>query len=156
MRIIRVFFKFLFVIAQILISELAVLAAILSMTETGDYHERIWGGMYDIFCAIYSFFHAIVVNMPIETFMTKLSVCVMNETTAFGNNLKADPRTVFLAFIASIAVWKIMSFLLKIIRRGLLKRRENHESNKKGEKKRKKTEKETLEKLYDVSKTGEK
>ncbi|MFH1830011.1 MAG: hypothetical protein ABH871_04460 [Pseudomonadota bacterium] len=121
MGMIRCLLKFIFFIVEKVMAELALLAALLSITETGSYVDRVIGGMLDILYAIYGFVHAYVANISFREFMTTLSTGIIKQLAAIGDNIQADPRRALIAIIATYVTYKVIPLLLRLIRKKLLK-----------------------------------
>jgi len=128
MSIIRGVLKVIFYVAEIVIAELAIVAAIVSATKTGSYADRILGAMGDIWMSVYEFFHAYAVNATFSSFMTELKSGVMVSLARMSRNLQVDPRKVLLAFIATYATYKIVPLVLKFLRKKVLCRSKSNGS----------------------------
>lgn len=122
MNTIRVFLKFIFFIVEKVMAELALLAALFSVTEQGTYADRIIGGMMDILRAIYGFAHAYIENIGFREFMSELSTGILKQLADIGENVEANPRRAFFALIATYVTYKVIPLLLKLIRKKLLTR----------------------------------
>ncbi len=122
MNAIRVFLKFVFFVVEKVMAELALLAALFSITEQGTYVDRIAGGMLDILRAIYGFAYAYIKNIGFREFMSALSTGILRQLADIGENVEANPRRAFIALIATYITYKVIPLLLKLIRKKLLRR----------------------------------
>lgn len=149
MRTIGAIIRFCILVIEKVTSELAFLAAFMSTTEGGTYFDRIVGGMKDNFIILYGFVKAAVTDMSLPDFNAAFKEGVDEGLRAFGANVEASPSKVLLAMIATYAVWKVIPYLLKLLRKNVLKRhKDGGESVKKPERKQPGGGK-TYEKLYD-------
>jgi len=134
MRMISAIIRFCLLVIEKVTSELAFLAAFMSTTEGGTYFDRIVGGMMDNFRILYDFVRAYVTNMSLPEFNAAFKEGVDEGLRAFGVNVEASPRQVLLAMIATYAVWKVIPYLLRLLRKNVLKRhKDGGESVKKPE-----------------------
>jgi len=121
MRTIAWILRAVFLVAEKLFSELALLAAIFSTTQGGSYVDRILGGMYDNFDAIYEFARAYVTNMTFANFIVALGDAFEDGLETLQINVQDSPRQVLLAMVATYAAWKVIAYLLGLIRKNVLK-----------------------------------
>jgi len=140
--IIKIFKAVIFVVEK-LTWELALIAALLSLAVGGPIVERIIGGMRKILLALYAFGEAYYLNTEIDKFMYGFSDSVQKTINAITFNIKKDPQTVLIAFVATFVSYKIAAIILKLIRKKVLrcrcKCRDKSNDDKKGK---------TYEQLY--------
>jgi hypothetical protein len=121
MAILKTVIKILFIVAERLSSELALLAALFSFAIKGGYDERLTGGMVMIGKALFAFGLSLWKNIPFPDFMAGFSAGVQNAFTSATANIQADPQTAFIAFVGTYAIYKLAPYILKAIRKGALK-----------------------------------
>lgn len=122
MRTIAWMLRALFLVAEKIVSELALLAAIFSTTEGGSYGDRIVGGMMDNVHLIYGFGKSVVTDMKFSDFIAALKSGIDEGLSAVSSNVEMNPRQVILAMIATFAVWKAVSMVLRFLRKSVLRR----------------------------------
>ena len=113
--------KAVLLVVEKLIWELALIAALLSLAFTGPILDRIIGGMRKILLALYAFGEAYYQNAPLDKFMAGFSTSVQNVISSITLNIKKDPQTVLIAFIATFVFFKIAAAILKLIRKKVLR-----------------------------------
>ncbi len=121
MRTIAWLLRAVLIVAEKLFSELALLAAIFSTTHGGSYLDRILGGMYENFSALYGFAHAHVTNMTFANFVVALGDAFEDGLETMQINVQDSPRQVLLAMVATYAAWKVIAYLLRLIRKNVLR-----------------------------------
>ncbi|MBT3181765.1 MAG: hypothetical protein HN337_04555 [Deltaproteobacteria bacterium] len=104
-----------------IIWELALIAALLSLAISGPIFDRVIGGMRKILLALFAFGEAYYQNTDIDKFMTGFSISVQNVISLITVNIKKDPQTVLIAFIATFFCYKVASLILKLIRKKVLR-----------------------------------
>lgn len=123
MRIIAGLIRIVFLVAEKVLSELALLAALFSSTEGGTFFDRIVGGMFDNFHAIYGFGKAYVTNMKFSDFIMALGDALEDGLEAVELNVQTSPRKVLLAMLATFVAWKVVAYVLRVLRKKAFKHR---------------------------------
>lgn len=149
MRTIGAIVRFCLLVVEKVTSELAFLAAFMSTTEGGTYFERIVGGMLDNFRILYDFAWAYVTDMSLPDFTAAFKEGVDEGLRAFGANVEASPRQVLLAMIATYAAWKVIPYLLKLLRKKIMRRRKGDGEALKKPERREPAGGRTYQQLYD-------
>ena len=149
MRTIAAIVRFCLLAIEKVTSELAFLAAFMSTTEGGTYFDRIVGGMLDNFRILYDFAWAYATDMSLPDFTAAFKEGVDEGLRAFGTNVEASPRQVLLAMIATYAVWKVIPYLLRLLRKNVLKRHKDGGESVKKPERREPAGGKTYQQLYD-------
>ena len=120
---IRCTVKVVVLVVEKVLSELAILAAILSIAEPGSYIDRAVGGMASIFQIVYGFARAYWNDVGVREALAEFGTGTLKALGGVGENIQSDPRMVLIAFIATYAAYKVIAIILGVIRRKLLRRR---------------------------------
>jgi len=124
MRIIAAIIRVVLFVAEKVLWELALLAALFSSTEGGTFFNRALGGMMDNFRAIYGFAKAYVTHMKFNEFIMALGDALEDGLEAVEINVQSSPRKVLLAMFITFVAWKVVAYVLRLIRRKVFKHRE--------------------------------
>ena len=124
MRIIAAIIRGVLFVAEKVLWELALLAALFSTTEGGTFFNRAVGGMMDNIRAIYGFAKAYVTHMKFNDFIMALGDGLEDALEAIQINVESSPRKVLLAMFITFVAWKLFAYVLKLIRKKVFKHRE--------------------------------
>lgn len=116
----RFLFKVIVYVIEKIISELALLSAVLSVVHGGTYFDRILGGMLSVWRTIYGIVAAYVQNKGLYEVIGALKDGTMKAIDNIGVNIKDNPQKVLLAFVATFIFYKLIAFLLNMFRKVLL------------------------------------
>ncbi len=118
----RTTFNVVFLVLEKIASELAIVAAILSVFCTGTIYDRILGGMFSIWHTVFNFFWFYIKNTSFADAHAEFSSAV-NQTLQLGRtNIEQDPNQVFLAIIATYVAYKVLSYVLRFFRKAVFKK----------------------------------
>ncbi len=123
MRIIAAIIRVVLFVAEKVLWELALLAALFSTTEGGTFFNRVLGGMMDNFRAIYGFGKAYVTHMKFNDFIMALGDGLEDGLEAVELNVQIAPRKVLLAMLVTFVAWKLVAYVLKLLRKRVFKHR---------------------------------
>ena len=123
MKFIAWLVRLILLVAEKVISELALLAALFSSTEGGTYFDRVVGGMLDNFWAIYGFAKAFVTNVKFTEFMTVFDAAIDEGLSLVTLNVQANSRMVLFGMFITYIAWKVVAYVLRLIRKHVLKHR---------------------------------
>ena len=123
MKFIAWLVRLILLVAEKVFSELALLAGLFSSTEGGTYFDRAIGGMLDNFWAIYAFARAFVTNVKFTDFMVGFDAAIDEGLAAVTLNVETNSRMVLAGMFITYITWKVIAYVLKLIRKHVLKKR---------------------------------
>lgn len=141
-------FRGLFFVAQKIISELALLAAILSVVYSGSYWDRAVGGMVTVWQTIYGFTMAYIRNISLSEVLSALGTGMQKALESAGANIRANPQKVLYAILITYVSYKLVAYILYIIRRTLLPRKAKEDLENPGSGRKGKGKEQAYERLY--------
>lgn len=141
-------FRGLFFVAQKIISELALLAAILSVVYGGSYWDRAIGGMVTVWQTIYGFTMAYIRNLSLSEVLSALGAGMQQAVESAGANIRANPQKVFYAILITYVSYKLAAYVLYVIRRTLLPRKPKEDLDNPGSGTKGKKKGQAYERLY--------
>lgn len=115
--------KLIFVIAEIILSLFAMVAAFISVSWTGDLHLRVMGGLVSLYETAYGFGIAFYHNEAFADVWARFAKVFVERLDVAENNLVKEPDKVLAVFILTLVCYKLAAWILKILRTGLLKKR---------------------------------
>ena len=115
--------KLIFVIAEIILSLFAMVAAFISVSWTGDLHLRVAGGLISLYETAYGFGIAFYENEAFAAVWARFAKVFVERLDVAENNLVKEPDKVLAVFILTLVCYKLAAWILKILRTGLLKKR---------------------------------
>ena len=119
----RRLFKLIFVIAEVILSQFALIAAFIAVAWTGDIHMRVLGGLISLYETAYGFGIAFYKNEAFTGVWTRFAKQFAERLDVAQNNLTTKPEMALAAFILTLLCYKLGAWVLRIIRTGLLKKR---------------------------------
>lgn len=119
----RRLFKLIFFVAEVILSQFAMVAAFISVSWKGDIHLRVLGGLISLYETAYSFGYSFYKNETfvdvwkkfVEEFNARLNVA--------QENLTDKPEMALAAFILTLLCFKIGALIFRVLRTGLCKKR---------------------------------
>ena len=119
----RRLFKLIFWLAEVILSQFAMVAAFISVSWKGDIHLRVLGGLISLYETAYGFGYAFYKNEAfaetwkrfVEEFNARLNVA--------QENLTNKPEMALAAFILTLLCFKLGAMIFRVLRTGLLKKR---------------------------------
>ena len=121
---IRTILKCIVYVVEKFIAELALIAAILSTTVTGNVPERIVGGIMSVINLIIKIVDVYVKNTGVRTVINNFGASALKSIGNIGDNLQKDPRLVLIVFVSVYVLVKLIALCFYFIRRALRKKSE--------------------------------
>jgi hypothetical protein len=118
----RAIFKAILLVAEKILSEVAFVAALISIAWQGDLHQRILGGLISLYDTAKGFALAYYYNEELSV-VWKSFTDVFNERLAGAEkNMASDPQIVLVAFLLTYICYKLAAKVLRLARKGLVKK----------------------------------
>ena len=119
----RRLFKLLFWLAEVILSQFAMVAAFISVSWKGEIHLRVLGGLISLYETAYGFGYSFYKNEAfaevwkrfVEAFNARLNVA--------QENLTDKPEMALAAFILTLLCFKIGAMIFRVLRTGLCRKR---------------------------------
>ncbi len=118
----KAIFKLIILVVEKLSSELAILAAIISTSHTGDIPRKILSGVFSIYVFIYEFADAYLSDAVFSESYKKFADAFNAAVESAGKNIMENPRGVLLGFVATFFAYKVLAVILRMMRKKLLRR----------------------------------
>jgi len=119
----RRLFKLIFFVAEIILSQFAMVAAFISVSWKGDLHLRVLGGLISLYETAYGFGFAFYKNEAFAGVWDKFNAEFIERLGMAKKNLETEPDKVLAVFILTLVCYKLVAMVFKVLRTGLLKKR---------------------------------
>lgn len=119
----RILFKVIFIIVEKVLAEVALLSAFISVSWEGGLYERVLGGLISLYRTLHGFGAAYARNDVFTDVWARFTKEFSAALETAAKNLENEPNTVLGAFILTFASYKLAAWMLKLIRKNLLRSR---------------------------------
>lgn len=119
----RRLFKLIFFVAEVILSQFAMVAAFISVSWTGELHLRVVGGLISLYETAYGFGFAFYKNEAFAEVWTRFEAAFVERLDMARKNLEIEPDKVLAVFILTLVCYKLAAMVFKVLRTGLLKKR---------------------------------
>jgi hypothetical protein len=119
----RRLFKLIFFLAEVILSQFAMVAAFISVSWTGDIYMRVLGGLVSLYDTAYGFGYAFYKNEPFATTWETFAKAFADRLDVAKSNLTDKPEMALAAFILTLLCFKLAAMVFRVLRTGLLKKR---------------------------------
>lgn len=122
----RALIRFIILIVEKIIAAFALVAAFVSMAETGGLVARLTGTLETLGRTFYGFGVAYANNEQFRDVWMRFTTAFDEGLATAAKNIEGDPSLVLYTFIATIVCYKLAAWVLKTLRKSLLKKRPKH------------------------------
>jgi hypothetical protein len=115
----RAIFRAILLVAEKILSEVALLAALISIAWQGDLYQRILGGLISLYDTAKGFALAYYYNDELSG-VWKSFTEIFNERLATAEkNIESNPQLVLVAFLLTYVCYKLAAKVLRLARKGM-------------------------------------
>lgn len=124
----RAIFRAILLIAEKILSEVAFVAALISIAWQGDLHQRILGGLISLYDTARGFALAYYYNEELGVVWKSFTEVFNERLAAAEKNMETNPQIVLVAFLLTYICYKLAAWILRLARKGMAKKQKPPES----------------------------